>query len=187
MNYGYARVSTGGQDPQLQIDALDAAGCDQVYVEHGSAKRGADRPVWTDLQPRLRPGDTVTVWRIDRASRSLPDLAATVEDLTDSGVRLVSINEGIDTGSGAVATLLVHLLAAVAAWEREVIVERTRAGLTAARRLGRTGGRPSTIDAKELTAARSLIAGGASVAEAAETLRVGRSTLYRHLAGGVRG
>lgn len=182
MNYGYARVSTSGQDPQLQLDALTAAGCDEVFTEHASAKRGAERPVWADLQSRLRPGDTITVWRIDRASRSLPDLAATVEDLTARGVKLVSITEGIDTGSGAAATLIVHLLAAVAAWEREVIVARTRAGLEAAARLGRTGGRPSTVDGKKLTAARALIADGATVTEAAQTLGVGRSTMYRHLA-----
>lgn len=184
MNYGYARVSTNAQDPQLQIDALTAANCDQIFTEHASAKRGSERPVWTDLQSRLRTGDTITVWRIDRASRSLPDLAATVEDLTARGVRLVSITESIDTGSGAVATLIVHLLAAVAAWEREVIVARTRAGLETARRLGRTGGRPSTVDTKKLTAARALIASGASVNDAAQTLGVGRSTLYRHLSTG---
>ncbi|MCB1041186.1 MAG: recombinase family protein [Acidimicrobiales bacterium] len=181
MNYGYARVSTTGQDPQLQIDALHAAGCNEIYVEHASAARGAERPVWADLGTRLRPGDTITVWRIDRASRSLPDLAATVEDLTARNVRLVSLSEGIDTGTGAVATLIVHLLAAVAAWEREVIVARTRAGLEAARRLGRTGGRPTTIDTKKLIAARALVADGATVTEAAQTLGVGRSTLYRHL------
>lgn len=182
MNYGYARVSTAGQDPQLQLDALAAADCDQVYIEHASAKRGADRPVWTDLQTRLRAGDTITVWRIDRASRSLSDLAATVEDLSARDVRLVSITEGIDTGTGAVATLIVHLLAAVAAWEREVIVARTRAGLDAARRLGRTGGRPLTATPQKLTAARALLDEGVSVAEAARTLGIGRSTLYRHLA-----
>ena len=182
MNYGYARVSTAGQDPQLQIDALNAAGCDEIYIEHASAKRGAERPVWADLQTRLRAGDTITVWRIDRASRSLPDLATTVENLTTRGVRLVSVTEGIDTGTGAVATLIVHLLAAVAAWEREVIVARTRAGLEV-RRSGRTGGRPTTVDCKKLTAARALIADGATVTEAAATLGVGRSTLYRRITG----
>lgn len=182
INYGYARVSTSGQDPQLQIDALELSGCDEVFIEHASAKRGAERPVWADLLSRLRPGDTITVWRIDRASRSLPDLAATVEDLANRKVRLISLSEGIDTGSGAVATLIVHLLAAVAAWEREVIVARTRAGLEAARRLGRIGGRPTTVTNQKLTAARALIADGASVTEAARTLSIGRSTLYRHLA-----
>ena len=181
-NFGYARVSTSGQDPQLQLDALHGVGCDELFIEHASAARGADRPVWTDLLTRLRPGDTITVWRIDRASRSLPDLAATVEDLTVRNVRLVSVTEGIDTGTGAVATLIVHLLAAVAAWEREIIVARTRAGLEAARRLGRTGGRPATVTTKKMTAARALIADGASVTEAAQTLGVGRSTLYRQLA-----
>jgi DNA invertase Pin-like site-specific DNA recombinase len=180
-SYGYARVSTADQDPQLQLDALHAAGCDEIYVEHASGKRGAERPVWADLLTRLRPGDSITVWRVDRASRSLPDLAATVEDLEARRVRLVSIAEGIDTGTGAVATLILHLLAAVAAWEREVIVARTRAGLEAARRLGRTGGRPTTVTNKKLTAARALIADGASVTEAAQTLGIGRSTLYRHL------
>lgn len=181
MRFGYARVSTNDQDPQLQLDALNAAGCDEIYVEHASAKRGSERPVWADLLTRVRPDDSITVWRVDRASRSLPDLAATVEDLEARRVRLVSITEGIDTGTGAVATLIVHLLAAVGAWEREVIVARTRAGLESARRLGRTGGRPTTVDNKKLTAARALIADGASVTEAAQTLGIGRSTLYRHL------
>jgi DNA invertase Pin-like site-specific DNA recombinase len=137
MNYrlGYARVSTHAQDPQLQLDALNAAGVDRLYVDHisGVATR---RPELDRLLDNARPGDTIVIWRLDRLGRSMKHLLDLIEDLERRNIALVSLNEQIDTTS-ANGRLILRLLAALAAFERDLLAERTKAGLGAARKQGR--------------------------------------------------
>lgn len=177
---GYARVSTVDQNPQLQLDALAAAGCERVFTEQASGAR-ADRPELRAVLDYLRPGDVLVVWRLDRLGRSLQHLIATVTALGERGVGFRSLTEAIDTTTAA-GRLLFHIMGALSEFERELIRERTMAGLAAAAAAGRTGGRPGLSDAT-VSAGRQLVAGGMTVDQAAKMLRVGRSTLYRYLQG----
>ena len=141
MVFGYARVSTTEQDESLQLDALDAAGCDRLMIDRASGA-AADRPALAEMLDRLRPGDTVMVWRLDRLGRPLRHLIDAVADLERRGVTLVSLTEQIDTSSPG-GRLVFHVFGAMAEFERDLIRERTQAGLAAARARGRTGGRPT--------------------------------------------
>ncbi|MBA3506476.1 MAG: recombinase family protein, partial [Betaproteobacteria bacterium] len=143
MDIGYARVSTGEQTLDLQLDALHAAGCGTVYRETASGTK-ADRPVLEDVLSYLRKGDTLVVWRLDRLGRSLKHLIETVERLEAMGVGFQSVTEAIDTTTSG-GKLVFHIFAALAEFERTLIRERTRAGLKAARARGRQGGRPMTL------------------------------------------
>ena len=177
---GYARVSTTEQNPDLQIDALTGAGCLKVFVDRASGSLD-DRPELARLLDQLRPGDTLVVWKLDRLGRSLRHLIETIRSLEERKVGFRSIQENIDTSSPG-GRLLFHLLASLAEFERDLIRERTRAGLEAARARGRKGGRPSVMTAEKLAAARRLDQGGdQTVAEIARSLSVSRSTLYRAL------
>lgn len=177
MRIGYARISTGNQDLASQRDALDAAGCTEIVEEVGSGARA--RPALDALLARLQPGDVLTVWALDRLGRSLSALVLLLDDLQRRGVGFASLREQIDSSTAA-GRLHVHMLAALAEFERARLVERTQAGLAAAKARGRAGGRPSVMTPTRQKAARDLLAGGLSPKEAARALGVSRSTLYRH-------
>src|SRR5215217_6148019 len=180
MLVGYARVSTQEQDLALQLDALRAAGCEQLFEEKASGAQ-RERPALQAALAYMRPGDTLVVWKLDRLARSLKQLVETVEELGGCGVGLRSLTEAIDTTSPG-GKLVFHLFAALAEFERGVIRERTLAGLRAARARGRTGGRPPALKAKDLAVARALLQDPEiTVREVARRLGVAASTLYRHL------
>lgn len=144
MKIGYARVSTLEQNPDLQRDALEEAGCEKVIVDQVSGTV-ADRPGLEKIKELFRPGDTLVVWRLDRLGRSLHDLIGWINYLDDRGVALQSLHEMIDTTTPA-GKLTFHLFGALAEFERNLIRERTQAGLNAARARGRLGGRPKALD-----------------------------------------
>lgn len=180
--FGYARVSTEDQNLDLQRDALKAARCDRVFEEKASGKSSA-RPKLEECLAALREGDTLVVWRLDRLGRSLSDLVRIVGDLKARGIGFESLNERIDTGS-ATGGLMFHVFAALAEFERNVIRERTQAGLAAARARGRAGGRKPKIGDKERREIQALYdAKTVPVTDIAKRYGVSRTTLYKHLDG----
>ncbi len=176
---GYARVSTADQDVALQLDGLRRAGCAQVWTDVGSGAL-VERPELARLLERLLPGDTLVVWRLDRLGRSLRHLVETVTALEARGVGLRSLQESIDTSTSG-GKLVFHVFAALAEFERDLIRERTLAGLEAARSRGRTGGRPSKMTPAKLRQAQTMHAAGTGVTEIAAVLGLSRATVYRHL------
>lgn len=144
MKIGYARVSTLDQNPDLQRDALEKAGCEKVIVDQISGTLAA-RPGLEKIKEQLRPGDTLVVWRLDRLGRSLQDLIGWINYLEERGAALQSLHETIDTTTPT-GKLTFHLFGALAEFERNLIQERTQAGLRAARARGRLGGRPKALD-----------------------------------------
>ena len=177
---GYARVSTQDQTLDLQKDALEGAGCERVFTDTISGSK-AERPGLDQALHFLRPGDTLVVWRLDRLGRSLQHLIQTVGALQDRGIGFRSITESIDTTSSG-GKLIFHIFGALAEFERELIRERTQAGLDAARGRGRKGGRPRLLDQRKVAMARALHADkGNSIEDICTTLHVSRSTLYRYL------
>jgi DNA invertase Pin-like site-specific DNA recombinase len=179
---GYARVSTTDQQPQLQIDALQHAGCYRVFTETASGAR-TDRPTLAQLLDQLRPSDTLVVWKLDRLGRSLRHLVDTVTDLAERGIGFRSLQEAIDTTTPG-GKLVFHVFAALAEFERDLIRERTAAGLAAARARGRHGGRPSAMTAHKQQVAQEMYRSGQyTVAAIANTLGVSRASVYRHLTG----
>ena len=181
MDIGYARVSTGEQTLDLQLDALTNAGCGKVFTETASGAK-ADRPILEEVLAYARPGDILVVWRLDRLGRSLPHLIETVAGLRERGIGFRSLTEQIDTTTPG-GKLIFHVFGALAEFERDLIRERTHAGLAAARARGRTGGRPKKLtNPKQLALAQALYDGGQSdVATICQTLGISRATLYRHL------
>ncbi len=179
--YGYARVSTTDQDPALQVDALHAAGVDpnRVFVDVASGAL-ATRPQLEQLRSRLRPGDTLVVWRLDRLSRSLTHLVGLIAELGEQQIGFVSLTEAIDTTTPA-GRLLFGVMASLAQFERDVIRERTTAGLAAAKARGRVGGRPTIMTPDNLAVARQMLADGKPKAVVAKTIGVSRPTLYAYL------
>jgi DNA invertase Pin-like site-specific DNA recombinase len=188
--WAYARVSSRDQNPQLQLDALDASGYDELVMEKESGKRGVLRPVWEDLLPRPQEGDTLKFWKSDRWGRSAAHVLTTVGDLRDRGIKVVSLTENfdLDTKEGR---FMFAVLAAAAEYELELRAERQADGIAAARRRQAGGqmlpgkkhiGRPSVIGPAELDTLRRLVEeDGKSVTEAARTLKIGRSTAYNAL------
>jgi DNA invertase Pin-like site-specific DNA recombinase len=177
---GYARVSTDDQNAQMQVDALTAAGCTNVFTDTASGSL-ASRPELDKMLAHLRPDDVVVVWRLDRLGRSLKNLIALVEDLADKEVGFRSLTEGIDTTNTG-GKLVFHIFAALAEFERDLIRERTMAGLAAARARGRVGGRPRTMTPEKIAVARSMYDSKEHTVQAiAKTLGVSRKTIYRHL------
>jgi DNA invertase Pin-like site-specific DNA recombinase len=179
---GYARVSTDDQDAQLQHDALNAAGCARIFTDKASGKN-IDRPEFAAALDYLRPGDTLVVWKLDRFARSLIDLVTTVDALAARGIgfkvltgALASIDPNTPDGR-----LMLQVVGAMAEFERSLIKDRTRAGLEAAKAQGRTGGRPTVIDADKLAAAKARRKNGESVTAIAKALGISRATLYRYL------
>jgi DNA invertase Pin-like site-specific DNA recombinase len=176
---GYARVSTADQDPALQLDALAAAGCSKVFEDRASGAR-ADRPGLRAALDYVREGDVLVTWKLDRLGRSLPHLVETVAALERRGVGFRSLTEAIDTTTPG-GRLVFHLFAALGQFERDLIRERTRAGLAAAAARGRPGGRRQVVTDDKLRRARGLIAKGLSVRDAAVRLKVGKTALYEAL------
>jgi DNA invertase Pin-like site-specific DNA recombinase len=178
MRIGYARVSTDEQTTDPQIDALKAHGCETIYSENASGKN-TDRHELENCLKALRQGDTLTVWRLDRLGRSLADLIRIVNDLETRGVGFASLTESIDTTTPA-GKLVFHVFAALAEFERNLIRERTIAGLKAARARGKSSGRPPKLTGKDLAMAKALMADRSNqVGDIAERFGVSRSTLYR--------
>jgi DNA invertase Pin-like site-specific DNA recombinase len=151
---GYARVSTPDQQPALRVDALQAAGCYRVFTETASGAR-AGRPVLAQVLDQLRPGDTLVVWKLDRLGRSLRHLVDTITDLADRGIGFRSLQEAMGTTTPG-GRLVFHVFASLAEFERDLIRERTTAGLAAARARGRNGGRPPVLDPGQVELAREL-------------------------------
>jgi len=177
---GYARVSTDDQNLDLQRDALALAGCSSIYEEIISGK-STERPELNHCLKALRNGDTLVVWRLDRLGRSLPDLVGIVSRLEQEEVGFESISERIETTSAA-GKLIFHVFAALAEFERNLIRERTRAGLLAARTRGRKGGRKPALDDRQLREIRALLSDPEiQVADVARRYGVSRSTLYRYI------
>src|SRR5215216_3227155 len=181
MQLGYARVSTDDQTLDLQRDALSAAGCDRLFTDTASGALAA-RPGLAEALDHCRPGDTLVVWRLDRLGRSLPHLIETVTALAARGVGFKSLTEQIDTTTPG-GKLVFHIFGALAEFERDLIRERTHAGLAAARARGRLGGRPKKLaDAKQLELARTLYdRGQADIDTICTSLGISRGTLYRSL------
>lgn len=177
---GYERVSTADQHLDLQHDALVAADCTRIFTEKASGA-SADRPQLAALLDYARPGDQVVVWRLDRLARSVRDLVDLAARLEAGGVQLQSLQEQLDTASAG-GRLVFHVFAAVAQFERDLISERTHAGLAAARARGRAPGRPSVMTPEKLAAAVALQrAGQLTITQIADQLGIGRSTLTKHL------
>lgn len=178
---GYARVSTYDQHTDLQTTALDDAGCAKTFEEKASGTR-SDRPELAAALDYLRPGDTLVVWRLDRLGRSMAHLIATVTDLDGRGIGFRSITENIDTTT-ATGRLVFHIFAALAEFERALIVDRTKAGLLAARERGAKPGRKPSLTADQVAIVRGLhAAGDHTVSAIAAVVGVSRATVYRHLA-----
>jgi DNA invertase Pin-like site-specific DNA recombinase len=180
MLVGYARVSTRDQNYELQLDALEAAGCTRIFEEKLSGAQ-RDRPELNAALNFVRPCDALVVWKLDRLARSLKQLIETVEMLSEREIGFRSLTENIDTTSSS-GRLIFHIFGALAEFERSIIRERTTAGLASARARGRVGGRPPALSESDLRVAQTLLKDGAlTVAEIAERLRVAPSTLYKHL------
>lgn len=173
---GYARISTAEQSLAPQIDALKAAGCDEIFEDCVSGAK-TDRPGLNEALHHLRFGDTLVVWKLDRLGRSMSHLIDTVRDLDQRGIGFRSLTEGIDTTTSG-GTLVFHLFGALAQFERDLIRERTRAGLSAAAARGRKGGRKAVVTAEKLARAKMLIQKGLTVREAAARIKVGKTALY---------
>lgn len=180
MKIGYARVSTDDQRMDLQRDALTAAGCEKVFTDTASGAKAA-RPGLAEALAFARKGDVLVVWRLDRLGRSLPELVKVVGELEAAGVGFESVTERIETSSAA-GRLVFHVFAALAEFERRLIVERTQAGLEAARARGRKGGRPA-LPPEKVAAIQAMAAGNRSVSEICRALKIGRSTLYKYAPG----
>jgi DNA invertase Pin-like site-specific DNA recombinase len=178
-NVGYARVSTIDQNPALQLDALAAARCVKVFEDRASGAR-TDRAGLKSALDYVRDGDVLIVWKLDRLGRSLPHLIETVTSLVTRGVGFRSITEAIDTTTPG-GRLVFHLFGALGQFERDLIQERTRAGLMAATARGRKGGRKPVVNVEKLGRARTIIGKGLTVREAAVRLKIGKTALYEAL------
>jgi DNA invertase Pin-like site-specific DNA recombinase len=180
MLIGYARISTTGQTLALQQDALAAAGCDKIFTDTASGAR-TGRPGLAEALEYVRSGDTLVVWRLDRLGRSLAHLIETVRELQERGVHFRTLQEQLDTGTSG-GKLVFHVFGALAEFERDLIRERTTAGLAAARARGRHGGRRRKLTTEKLRQLRTLAADRAnSVQSICRTLGISRATFYRYL------
>ena len=178
MKIGYARVSTAEQNNDLQIDALQKEGCDKIFEEKASGAQ-RDRPELKSALEYARAGDTIVVWKLDRLARSLKQLIETVEDLEKREIGFKSITESIDTSTSG-GKLIFHIFASLAEFERNIIRERTKAGLESAKARGRTGGRPSKMSEEDIQVAKTLLKNPDITAkEVAKRMGVSFATLYR--------
>jgi len=179
MLIGYARVSTQDQNLELQREALRQAGCQKVFEDQVSGTR-VERPGLAKAREMLREGDTLVVWKLDRLGRRVKQLVDLVGELQQQGVQFKSLTDAIDTGTPS-GRFFFHVMASLAEMERDLIVERTRAGLEVARQLGRKGGRKPKMTASKIESARKLLASGMPPREVAQNLGVSVPTLYRWL------
>ena len=179
MQIGYARISTQDQDLRLQYEALRQVSCDKIYEDKASGSQASREGLRLALDV-LRENDTLVVWKLDRLGRSVRDLVNIVSDLEQRGVHFKSLTDQIDTSTTA-GRFFCHVMASLAQMERDLTVERTRAGLEAARRQGRIGGRKRKMDDSKIAAAKRLLQDGVSAREVAINLGVSIATLYRWL------
>ena len=180
MLIGYARVSTADQSLDLQLDALEQAGCSKIYTDTVSGVKTV-REGLDDALAYLRKGDTLVVWKLDRLGRSLKHLIAIITQLNEEEKEFKSLQESLDTATPT-GKLIFHVLGALAEFERSLIRERTKAGLAAARSRGRIGGRPRALNAKKMALARSMLKDKSnSVGDVSQALSVSRATIYNYV------
>ncbi|MCY6354819.1 recombinase family protein [Clostridium sp. ZS2-4] len=180
MLIGYARVSTQDQNLELQNDALEKSGCKKIFTDVASGAK-TERKGLDEALAYLREGDILVVWKLDRLGRSLKHLIEVVNDLIEKNIGFQSLQEKIDTTTSG-GKLIFHIFASLAEFERDIIKERTNAGLKAARARGRVGGRPKVMDSKKISMAKALVNDpNNSINDICETLNVSRATLYRYL------
>jgi DNA invertase Pin-like site-specific DNA recombinase len=185
MLIGYARVSTYEQTLALQQDALQKAGCSKLFTDTASGAK-TERKGLEEALNYVRKGDTLVVWRLDRLGRSLPHLIATMTNLEERGIGFKSLTENIDTTTSG-GKLIFHIFGALAEFERNLIRERTQAGLAAARERGRIGGRPKALTPRQILIAQSLYDDPKnSIPEICRTLKISKVTLYRYVKTGDR-
>jgi len=183
MKIGYARVSTKEQNTDLQIDALKEAGCEKIFEEKASGAQ-RDRPQLNAALNFMRSGDTLVVWKLDRLARSIKQLVDTIDDLKERKISFLTIKDNIDTNTAA-GKLFFHIFGSLAEFEREVIKERTMAGLVAARAKGNVGGRKRAMNTDDLEAAKTMLMNDKlSISQIAKRLGVSLATLYRYFPGG---
>jgi DNA invertase Pin-like site-specific DNA recombinase len=182
MKYGYARTSTDDQTTALQLTALKKSKCEHIFEDKGLSGATTKRPQLTKCMKTLRAGDTLIVWKMDRLGRSLRDLITMLDDLRERGIAFQSLTEAIDTTTPT-GRAMWQMIGVLAELERSLIIERTRAGVNAARKRGVKFGRKPKLTAERIEHARKLIEDGESRQYVAEMLGVGRLTLYRALAG----
>lgn len=184
MLIGYARVSTGDQNLDLQKNALIRSECEQIFEDMASGK-DAKRPGLKRALRRLRSGDVLVVWKLDRLGRSVRDLITLVSELQGRGVHFRSLTDSIDTSTPA-GRFFFHVMSALAEMERELIVERTRAGLAAAREQGRIGGRRPIMTPDVIERAHRMLGNGATRQQVADVVGVGVKTIYKYFPAGRR-
>ena len=181
MKIGYARVSTGLQNLNLQEDRLNQYGCEKIFSDHISGSR-SKRPGLDKAIEFARSGDTIVVWRLDRLGRNMADLITLVNELNNRGVSFHSLEENITMDkSSSTGQLIFHLFAAFAEFERNLILERSSAGRIAARARGRYGGRPEKLNKQDLKLLKTLYDNGTPIKTIAEQWKVSRTTIYRYL------
>jgi len=179
---GYARVSTDEQELDLQIDALNKLGCDRIFQDKGVSGSKASRPAWDECLSYLRAGDTLAVWKLDRAGRSTKHLIELSESLEKQGVEFVSVQDNIDT-SNPMGKFFFRLMSSLAELERDITIDRTKAGLAAAKARGRVGGRKVTITTGQTLEAKRLAdAGELSIADICKQVGISRASYYRVVA-----
>lgn len=182
MKLGYARVSTGEQNLTMQIDALRAAGCEQIYKDRGVSGAAVIKPAYLELLSFARKGDEVVVWKMDRLSRSLTTLIAELKALEGRGLEFLSLTEKIETATPG-GKFYFHMIGAFGEFERDIIRERTRAGLDAARRAGKKLGRPPLITPEQWQHAKSLMTEPHNMnpAQVSRILNVTPQAIYKRL------
>ena len=181
MLIGYARVSTLDQNPALQMDALRAAGCERIFTEKASGSH-RERPQLKATLEFLRTGDTLVVWKLSRLARSLTQVIQTAADISERGIALKVLTQNIDTSTPE-GRLFFHMTAAFDEFQRELIVENTRAGLKAAERRGRRGGRPKALNDQTLKHAEAMLKDTENypfVSDVIDQLKIGRTAFYRY-------
>lgn len=181
MLIGYARVSTLDQNPQLQIEALSEAGCTKIFTEKISGANKKRRQLQEALE-YIREEDTLVVWKLSRLARSLTQIINTVKDLEDRKIGLKVLTQNIDTGTPE-GRLFFHMNAAFDQFQREIIVENTKAGLKSARKNGRIGGRPTLMTDDKMRTAQAMLKDTENypfISDIIKTLDIGRTTFYRH-------
>ena len=177
MLIGYARVSTSDQNLDLQKETLLKIGCERIYEDEisGTIK---ERPGLNETLEMLRAGDTLVVWKLDRLGRSVKNLISLISDLNSKDIHFKSITDSIDTSTPS-GRFFFHVMASLAQMERELIVERTKAGLDAAKKLGRVGGRKRKMTNSKINSAKKLLASGVVPKDVAQNLGISVATLYR--------
>jgi DNA invertase Pin-like site-specific DNA recombinase len=183
MKIGYARISTTDQNLDLQIDALKKAGCEKIIKDEISGSL-SERPGLEELKKIIRKGDEIIVWRLDRLGRGLKHLIALINEFQESGVSFHSLTESINTGNST-GKLIFHIFGALAEFERNLILERTRVGIEAARARGRQGGRPKKLDKDKRKLAIDLYESKKhSLKQICNTLGISKPTLYKYIKAG---